>query len=147
MNKEQIRELADKIIADYKEHYDFPTQGESHMHDCIVGDLEEFAQLEKAPEPVAWIERRFANGELVLETVKLQKMPDDLRKSLEIHYELDITPLYAYPSCVIALQKQVQALQAENEKLRANPELDLFKRYLKESDEALLFDERLKGKV
>lgn len=31
--------LADRIITDYKEHYDFQPQGESHMHDCIMGNL------------------------------------------------------------------------------------------------------------
>jgi len=34
--REKALEAADKIIADYKEHYDFPTGGESHMHDCIT---------------------------------------------------------------------------------------------------------------
>jgi Lar family restriction alleviation protein len=33
--KAELR-AAEKIIADYKEHYDFPDQGESHMHDCIT---------------------------------------------------------------------------------------------------------------
>jgi len=31
--------LADKIIAGYKEHYSFPWQGESHMHDCMAATL------------------------------------------------------------------------------------------------------------
>lgn len=77
-------------------------------------------QLEKAPEPVAWIERRFANGELVLEVVKLQKMPDDLRANLALHYDLEIVPLFTSPPEVAELQKQVQALQAEIEQLKGN---------------------------
>lgn len=32
-------ELTDRIIAAYKEHYSFPPQGESHMHDCIMDVL------------------------------------------------------------------------------------------------------------
>jgi len=32
--------IARAIIDAYKEHYDFPTQGESHMQDCIVSELE-----------------------------------------------------------------------------------------------------------
>ncbi len=33
-------DIADKIIAEYKEHYDFPSQGESHMHDWITSVLD-----------------------------------------------------------------------------------------------------------
>ena len=33
---------ADKIIAAYLEHYSFPWQGESHMHDCITSVLETY---------------------------------------------------------------------------------------------------------
>ena len=33
------KELADKIIEDYKQHYSFPWQGESHMRDCIMEAL------------------------------------------------------------------------------------------------------------
>ena len=33
-------EIASKIIADYLEHYSFPWQGESHMHDCITEQVE-----------------------------------------------------------------------------------------------------------
>lgn len=80
---------------------------------------DEPAQLEKAPEPAAWIERRFANGELVLETVKLQKMRDDLRANLALHYDLEIVPLYTSPPDVAELQKQVQALQIELHSLQA----------------------------
>jgi len=32
-------QIADQIITDYKKHYDFPWQGESHMHDCISSSL------------------------------------------------------------------------------------------------------------
>jgi len=32
--------IADAMIDAYKEHYDFPAQGELHMHDCIMGELE-----------------------------------------------------------------------------------------------------------
>jgi hypothetical protein len=39
MNYEDACATADRIIAAYKVHYDFPWQGESHMHDCIVGEL------------------------------------------------------------------------------------------------------------
>ncbi len=35
-----VEVITDKIIAEYKEHYDFPSQGESHMHDCITSELE-----------------------------------------------------------------------------------------------------------
>src|SRR5882672_3453193 len=35
----RLREIAAKMLADYKEHYDFPWQGESHMEDCIVTNL------------------------------------------------------------------------------------------------------------
>ena len=31
--------IAERIIAAYKERYDFPPQGESHMRDCIVDEL------------------------------------------------------------------------------------------------------------
>lgn len=47
---DRMREIAAKIIADYKAHYAFPWQGESHMEDCIMGNLQALrgAVLEKA---------------------------------------------------------------------------------------------------
>lgn len=106
MKKEQIRKVADKIIADYKEHYDFPTQGESHMHDCIVGDLEEFAQLEKVPEPWGYA-RKYES------------------RRMGACWELCATEdanvtLYTSSPEAAELQKQVQALQAEVEQLKGN---------------------------
>lgn len=41
--RDELIKLADKIISDYNEHYSFPWQGESHMHDCIMSALENFA--------------------------------------------------------------------------------------------------------
>lgn len=38
--RRSAKEVAAKIIADYLEHYSFPSQGESHMHDCIMDALE-----------------------------------------------------------------------------------------------------------
>lgn len=32
--------VADAVIDAYKEHYDFPPQSESHMHDCIMEELD-----------------------------------------------------------------------------------------------------------
>lgn len=41
----------------------------------------------------AWIERRYANDELVHETVNLQPMPERQRKELEQHYRIEIVEL------------------------------------------------------
>ncbi len=41
-DKKDIAALTDQIISDYKQHYDFPQQGESHMRDCITDDLRQF---------------------------------------------------------------------------------------------------------
>jgi len=108
MNKEQIRELADKIIADYKEHYDFPTQGESHMHDCIVGDLEEFAQLEKAPDPAGFQIRNSYSKNEWTGRHGFTTTEEAEQCGAEWRY------VYTSPPDVAELQKQVQALQAEN---------------------------------
>ena len=43
--------LADRIIDDYLLHYDFPTQGQSHMHDCITSVLT--AAMTEAPKLAA----------------------------------------------------------------------------------------------
>jgi len=107
MSKEQINELADKIIADYKEQYDFSTGAESHMHDCITSDLEEFAQLEKAPEPVAWV-RRHPDGSVTNEYLSAQAI-DAPRKRSAVW-----VPLYTSPPEVAELQKQVQDLISQN---------------------------------
>ncbi len=48
--------LADKIIAAYKEHYDFPPQGESHMHDCISMELDSLAAPHVAPPAMVKLE-------------------------------------------------------------------------------------------
>ena len=32
---EELDSIIDKIISDYKEHYDFQSGGESHMRDCL----------------------------------------------------------------------------------------------------------------
>lgn len=39
-NVSRLALIADAMIDAYKEHYDFPAHGESHMHDCIMGELE-----------------------------------------------------------------------------------------------------------
>lgn len=126
MSKEQI-EAAAKLLAEaadsieewaaYADPYfqnKHDLQGDLVHYRAEAGKLVAAAQLDKAPEPVAWIERRFANGELVLETVKLQKMPDDLRENLALHYDLEIVPLYTAPPDVAELQKQVQDLITQN---------------------------------
>lgn len=38
--RNEALKIANKIISDYKEHYDFPPQGESHMHDCIMSEFD-----------------------------------------------------------------------------------------------------------
>lgn len=45
-----VRRLRDEILAAYKEHYDFPSQGESHMRDCLDDILE--AQFAARAEPL-----------------------------------------------------------------------------------------------
>lgn len=52
--KKQV-ELADKIIAAYKEHYNFPCQGESHMHDCITSEIE--ALVEQSEKDAAQLNK------------------------------------------------------------------------------------------
>ena len=47
-NGRRAKTLADRIINDYLLHYDFPTQGQSHMQDCIVSVLS--AALTEAPQ-------------------------------------------------------------------------------------------------
>lgn len=39
LTRTKILVLSSKIIADYLEHYDFPTQGMEHMRDCITSNL------------------------------------------------------------------------------------------------------------
>lgn len=46
-------QAANQIIADYKEHYDFPAQGESHMHDCITDYLGKTYFHKREAEPSA----------------------------------------------------------------------------------------------
>ena len=114
MNKEQIRELTNKIIADYKEHYDFPTQGESHMHDCITSDLEEIAPLKKTPEPVGFqIRNSYSKNEWTgchgfTTTEEAEQCGSEWRY------------VYTAPPESAELQKQVRALQTENEQLKGN---------------------------
>lgn len=109
MNKEQIREIFLRNGFTIKE-------GQTDLKDYVYQAANELlaAQLEKAPEPVAWIERRFANGEMVLEVVKDQKMPDNERANLLLHYDLEIVPLFTSPPEVAELQKQVQDLIAQS---------------------------------
>ena len=114
MNKEQLQALADKIIADYKEHYDFPWQGESHMHDCITSDLKEFTQLEKAPER-AGIQVRSPYWKN--EWTGCHSFPTAQEAE---QWGLEWRYVYTAPPDVAELQKQVQALQAENEQLKGN---------------------------
>ncbi len=55
-----VEVIADKIITEYKEHYDFPSQGESHMHDCITTVLEAFPPPQPTPPAQPVIGKLFA---------------------------------------------------------------------------------------
>lgn len=56
-----VRRLRDEILAAYKEHYDFPSQGESHMRDCLDDILEAQFAARAEPQPVATV-RAFAQA-------------------------------------------------------------------------------------
>ena len=50
-----VEQLIERIISDYKAHYDFPQQGESHMRDCLADALATLP--ERGGEAVAIVER------------------------------------------------------------------------------------------
>lgn len=54
-DSEAARLLRDRILAAYKEHYDFPPQGESHMRDVLDDELD--ALLSRQPAAREPIER------------------------------------------------------------------------------------------
>lgn len=84
--------LADKIIADYKEHYDFPPQGESHMHDCIMDAL--LGLRREQAGAVAWW-----NGELDLAR-------HDEYVDFPANMKAQYWPLYTHPSGDALLRRE-----------------------------------------
>ena len=95
---QQERDLAAKIIADYKEHYDFPAQGESHMHDCIMDALDGLAaERARVAGSVPHIdsleiELRAANAKIALNEVEFDRLKTVIARGAnnvqDLHNEL-----------------------------------------------------------
>lgn len=133
MNNEQITEFvrcAKLAIATCEDPHLSMVTVDRDIQQLEVA-IRNLSSKEKAPEPVAWIERRFAHGELVLQTISTIEMYDSERLKLAEHYDLEIEPLVRL-SDISALQKQVQALQADSKKS---------KEALAEAVKAIYFDD------